>query len=247
MNSEHISELIPGYALGALDAEERMLVDVHLAQCPECRAELDLFRPVVASLAFAAEVREPSPELRDRVLAQVAASPIDFVAARERKQRRRRLTTFRGWALAIAAVFVGLVVWNVMLQVQVMQQRDHLQEQVEVVALLALSDQVGFALQGTEVAPQAKGRLIPNPDGHGAALVVEGMPAPPAGRVYQLWLVRPDGHRDSGGLFTVEDGRSAIYVHPPTSFSNYTAVGVTDEPAGGSPEPTGTKVLGGKL
>ncbi|RME44671.1 MAG: anti-sigma factor, partial [Chloroflexi bacterium] len=40
MNCEHILELIPGYALGALDVEERMLVDEHLAQCSECRAEL---------------------------------------------------------------------------------------------------------------------------------------------------------------------------------------------------------------
>jgi anti-sigma-K factor RskA len=247
MNCEHIQELLPAYALGALSVEEQVLVDAHLARCPDCRAELGTYQPAVSSLAFAAEVREPSPELRDRVLAQVAGTPVDFTAARGRREHQGRLIPFPRWALAAAAVFVGLVVWNVVLQMQIIQQRDSLARQAEVVTLVALAEEPGAILQGTETAPLARGRLIPDRDGHGAALVVQGMPAPPPGRVYQLWLIRPDGERDSGGVFTVDDGHGVMYVHAPTSVSEYVAVGVTDEPPGGSPGPTGTKVLGGKL
>lgn len=133
------------------------------------------------------------------------------------------------------------------MQVQIMQQRDHLAWQAELVTLLALTEESGIVLQGTEAAPLAKGRLIRDPDGKGAVLVVQGMPAPPPGQVYQLWFIRPDGRRDSGGLFTVDDGRGVLYAHLPANVDEYVAVGVTDEPAGGSPGPTGTKVLGGEL
>lgn len=247
MNCEHISELLPGYALGALELEEQMLVDAHLAHCLECRAELARYLPVVSSLAFAAEVREPSPELRARVLSSVAGAATDFAAARERRQHRRGLIPFSRWALAAAAVFAGLVLWNAVLQVQVVHQRDDLARQAEMVTLLALAEEPGVVLHGTEAAPLARGRLIPSPDGRGAALVVQGMPAPPPDRVYQLWLIRPDGRRDSGGLFTVDDGHAVLYVHAPTDVRNYAAVGITDEPSGGSASPTGTKMLGGEL
>lgn len=250
MNCEHISGLIPAYALDALDVEERMLVDAHVAHCPACLAELDAFGPVAASLAFVAEPREPGPELRDRVISRIGTEPIEFVAAREqriaRRHQRGRIPV-SGRVLAAAAAFAGLVIWNVVLQVQVMQQRDHLARQAELVTVLALAEEPGISLKGTQAAPLASGRLIQDPSGHGAAFIVQGMPPPPPGQVYQLWFIRADGRRDSGGLFTVDDGRAVMYAHPPADVSEYVAVGVTDEPAGGSPGPTGTKVLGGQL
>lgn len=248
MNDTHVSELIPGYALGALDVEEQILVDAHLARCPECRAELESYQPVVASLAFAANGCEPGRDLRDRVLSRIAAGPLDSTAIPGQPRRQRSLISLPAWALAAAAtMFIGLLIWNGILQVQLMRQREHLASQTEVVALLALADEAGVLLQGTEAAPMAKGRLIPDPDRQGAALVVQGMPAPPPGRVYQLWLIRSDGGRDNGGLFTVDGGRAILYVRPPASLDSYVAIGVTDEPARGSPRPTGTKVLGGSL
>lgn len=248
MNCEQIAELIPGYALDALDLEERMLVEMHLAQCPECQAELEALRPVASSLAFVAEVQEPSAQLRERIRADLSTPHlVDAQRVPGRHQPRGKLIPFPAWALAAAAVFIGLIVWNVMLQLQIGEQRERLEQQAEIVTMLALAEKPGVVLQGTEAAPGAKGRLVPSPNGEGAALVVQDMPPPPPGRIYQLWLIRPDGQRDNGGLFTVDEGRGMIYIHPPANLSQYVAVGVTDEPPGGSPGPTGTKVLGGKL
>jgi anti-sigma-K factor RskA len=82
-----------------------------------------------------------------------------------------------------------------------------------------------------------------NCDGDQAILVVYGLPQPPAGQVYQLWLIH-NGQRDSGGLFTVDDkGYAVLLVRSLHRFSEYQAIGVTNEPAGGSPGPTGTRVL----
>jgi anti-sigma-K factor RskA len=63
---------------------------------------------------------------------------------------------------------------------------------------------------------------------------------------YQVWLIQPDGHRTSGGLFHPEPGQPFVSVVIPSErpFSDFTGLGVTIEPAGGSPAPTGVRVLG---
>jgi anti-sigma-K factor RskA len=57
-----------------------------------------------------------------------------------------------------------------------------------------------------------------------------------------------DGKRTSGGIFTVRaNGYGSLLIKAGNSLLGYTAFGITIEPAGGSPEPTGAKVLGGNL
>jgi len=77
-------------------------------------------------------------------------------------------------------------------------------------------------------------------------LIIRNLPPPPAGKAYQLWLIRPNGVRDNGGLFTGGD-TVVLPVKPPTDWHTYQGVGVTIEPAKGSPSPTGPRVLNGGL
>ena len=61
--SEHdqFRELIEGYALGALDANERAALEAHLASgCPECAKALEEARLVVSQLAYLAPPAQPS-------------------------------------------------------------------------------------------------------------------------------------------------------------------------------------------
>lgn len=250
VDCERITDLIPGHALDTLDIEERLLVEAHLAACPECQSELEEYREVVSRLAFAAEVREPSPELRDRVLAGGptgrTVAPVEPKARRERQGIGERLIPFRRWA--IAALLIGALAWNAMLQLQIERQERRVRYQSEAIALLTLDEQVGIQLEGTSAAPTARAQLVPHTSRRaGTTLVVRGLPELPPGRVYQVWLIRPDGERDSGGIFTVADGAAVTYLRLPAPLDQYTEVGITDEPAGGSPGPTGTKVLGGTM
>ena len=69
--------------------------------------------------------------------------------------------------------------------------------------------------------------------------MARGLPAPPSGRVYQVWLKR-DGHppMPTAALFVPSrDGAAAASV--PGSLDDVDQVMVTDEPDGGSPQPTG--------
>ena len=75
-------------------------------------------------------------------------------------------------------------------------------------------------------------------------MVVEGLPVLDEDHEYQLWLIR-NGQRASGGVFSVDaDGYGAMVVSSPEALSNYSAFGITVEPEGGSPGPTGDRVLG---
>jgi signal transduction histidine kinase len=76
-------------------------------------------------------------------------------------------------------------------------------------------------------------------------VVASNLPPLPTDRAYQLWFVRQDGHRDSGGLMTVNaQGDGTLLAHAPAGLAAYTAIGITEEPASGSQQPTGPKVVG---
>ena len=53
---ERIRTALGPYVLGALSHEEETEVDVHLATCAECRAELDELQPAAALLAEARDL-----------------------------------------------------------------------------------------------------------------------------------------------------------------------------------------------
>jgi anti-sigma-K factor RskA len=102
-------------------------------------------------------------------------------------------------------------------------------------------------LTGTEAAPEATGLLVVSLDGEHGTLVVDGLAPLGQEQQYQLWLIQ-DGQRTSGGVFSVsEEGYGSLWISSPEPLSSYGAFGITIEPAGGSPGPTGDKVLGGAL
>jgi anti-sigma-K factor RskA len=73
------------------------------------------------------------------------------------------------------------------------------------------------------------------------------MSAPPSGRVNQVWLVSgQDKPRPTHALFTVPaDGRARVEI--PESLAGTDQVLVSDEPPGGSRQPTGRVVAGAKV
>lgn len=79
--------------------------------------------------------------------------------------------------------------------------------------------------------------------GAGGEVTVSGMPEPPAGEVYEVWLQRSSGPpRATDALFTVTSaGRASVAV--PGSLSGVREILVTSEPRGGSDRPTSKPVL----
>jgi hypothetical protein len=73
------------------------------------------------------------------------------------------------------------------------------------------------------------------------------LPALPNHRVYQLWLIRSNGQAiASAGVFTPDSAnRGVVQLNNRSLLSGVTTVALTDEPAGGSVQPTGHKWLVG--
>jgi anti-sigma factor RsiW len=83
------------YAVDALDDIERARFERHLAECPDCTAEVASLREAAAMLAHSVDT-EPSADLRAKVLAEIstvrplppqarrrrssAVMPVDFLA-----------------------------------------------------------------------------------------------------------------------------------------------------------------------
>jgi anti-sigma-K factor RskA len=77
--------------------------------------------------------------------------------------------------------------------------------------------------------------------------MVNGLPPPPEGRTYQVWLVH-DGQRTSAAVFrTSADGWGYTFLQSPSPIGGFEALGITLEPAGGSAAPTGPRLLGARL
>lgn len=249
---QELEDLIPAYVLDALDDADRKRVEEHLPQCANCRRLVEEYQPVVDWMSFAAEQVEPRAELKYRVLAATAPHRPQAAPAPTFGSRLAGLvsTLFRSPAFAAATLVLVLAfgVWNLALQSQISQQSAELAQQRDLLQVLAYSNGEPRQLQGTDAAVQAVGRLYGSSTDSTFVVVTYDLPQLPAGKVYQLWLIDPAGKRTSGGTFTVDhQGRGWLFSHAPLKLGDYRAVGVTVEPLGGSPGPTGAKMLGGNL
>ena len=237
---EHVYDLLPAFALDCLDETDARLVSEHLEECASCRVDFEAYRDIASELPLAAPEAAPPPGLKARIMKQIS-SRADLAQGSQPASVWQRLLASLGqvlrpgWGLASLAVILVLGVSNIILW-----QRANQLGQVS-------QDWVQVSLKGTDAAPDASGLLVLNKDGTRGTLVVENLPDLDATHQYQLWLIK-DGQRTSGGVFSVKwSGYGSLWVESPEPLNQYTAFGITIEPTGGSPGPTGAKVLGGNF
>src|SRR5687767_967319 len=109
-HSQQIEDLLPAYALGALDGEDLRELEEHLAAgCPECRRQLDLWQRDLEALAESVAPVQPSETTRARVLR--VAGPGTSAPAPVAAGRLPRWLPFAAAALFLLAVwgFAGQV------------------------------------------------------------------------------------------------------------------------------------------
>ena len=107
MNDVHA--LSGAYAVDALDDIERMHFERHLAECAECRHEVDSLREASGVLSEVAPVAPPAA-LRERLLADVATvRPLPPLVQEVRRTRRFPVLVAAA-AAVVALIGVGGVV-----------------------------------------------------------------------------------------------------------------------------------------
>ena len=232
------------YLLGALDDSERTHFELHLADCAGCRDAILALRPVVDVLATAAPPVAPPRELRNRVMATVRAEAELLNAAgpaadraEQPRERRRGWSFGRSIALAGSAAVLALVGGLAGFALHAATEDEATRTVVQVRTVQAKVDPT-IAPGGNAVVVLRSGV---------ATLRVRGLPAPPRGYVYEVWLLKRGAAAPSptDSLFGVDkkgNGRVAL-----PSTRGVEAVLVTAEPAGGSPAPTTQPLINAPL
>ena len=241
---EKIKDLLPAYALNALDPEEEALVAAFLADCQSCTAEIERYRQT-ADLLLLAGVERPAPTgLKDRLLKRITPGedlgghPVSPAPGRKKLSERLAALFWRPAALAgLALILIIMIAGNLVFYYSTSRAPDFGESPSGMVAVPVL---------GTENAPEAGGFVMISEDGLSGALVVENLAPLGEDQAYQVWLaIDEENILDSGGLFDVDQtGYGGLRLTSPRALDEYTRIGVTIEPAAGSSGPTGARVLG---
>jgi anti-sigma-K factor RskA len=190
--------------------------------------------------------------VRARLLQRVAAD----AARREVRPARRRpfwpiLATASLAAAAALLVYLGVTIGELRQEArgraeELATLRGEVARQRELVALLGASETRAVALAGQEPSPGASARMWWNETRRAGYFVASGLPAVPAGKTYQLWVLA-GGKPISAGTFPVDPrGEATLRVGPMPAAAPAEVFAVTLEPAGGLPAPSGPMYLAGK-
>jgi hypothetical protein len=233
------------YALDALgDGAEHDRFVRHMSRCQSCASEVRGFREVATALAFAATA-EPPPELRGRVLAAAARTrqvpPEVKTHARPRRGRASPhnvpwvpwLSGVVATASIVVAVLFGFA------QAHTQQELNQARAENQAIALVLSSPQVTLLTHSTTSGGVAT--VVLAADRHQLVVTTNGLPALPAGKVYQLWLIGKTKIVSAGLLPAATSGQTAPVLA--SGVVKGDTLGLTVEPAPGSRQPTTTPIL----
>jgi anti-sigma-K factor RskA len=211
------SEDLAAYMLGALTPDEVAEFERHLQGCEHCQGEVRWFEPALHSLPESVERQEPPPRLREALMAEVRAD----VQPEQRAAKKRSWSWFSRPAVAFAAIVLAIA--------------------------LGAGYEIGKG--GSEDGGGASPLVTHEngitmkmvPDGDGGTLHLANLHQLPPDKVLEAW-VRREGQIEAVPALLVPDrkGQAETAV---ADMSGVDTVMVTEEPQGGSEEPTGEAVI----
>jgi anti-sigma-K factor RskA len=215
-------ELATPYALHAVSDDERAAIDRQLAAAPPSvveafREEVRAVRETMTAVS-AATAAEPPTRLRAAVLAAV---PPDA-------DRRSRWRT--ALLAAAAAIVVGLAAFGAGIALRPASSPSMAQQIMAAPDVRTVSGQLAG---GTAT-------VLFSRDINAGVLVMNNVPPPSQGTVYQMWLIGDKGPASAGTMNTAAVAPSTTDTL--TNLGNSSALAFTVEPGNGSPQPTG-KIL----
>lgn len=222
---DDLHHLAAAYCLDALDADERERFETHLAHCATCRTDVAEMTATAGALAEASAMAPP-PGLKERVMAEVATTRQEAPSVPGRHAEVVDIASRRRWA----PVWIGAAAAVVLIAVGAVLVVDRGGNDLD--DHLAAPDLVLAELDGDAGAV----RIAWSPARDRVAVLADGLAAPGPGRVYELWAIA-GGAPVPAGLFSAEDGTIREVVD--VADLDVEAWGITIEPAGGSPAPTG--------
>ncbi|HVS00118.1 MAG TPA: anti-sigma factor, partial [Thermoanaerobaculia bacterium] len=180
-HSSRFDDLLPAYAVGALDGEDLRELELHLAAgCDECRRQIQRWEQDLEALAESVAPIEPSEIARARVLKLASTAPI---------QRRPPWRLIAAAAAAVALMAIGL--WRVVglqgevrnlsldvarLQRELTASRDEVRQARQALQVLAAPGVQSVVLAGLEPTSGATGHTYVNPQSRDALFYAFNLP-----------------------------------------------------------------------
>lgn len=255
--SDNVHALLGAYAVDAVTDAERAAFDAHLPDCDDCAGELAGLREAVAVLGDA-EAATPPPSLRAAVMAQVArtaqlppsapettepvtalpvaASPVDAPESDESAARERRAPRWVRARLAVAASIAALALGGVGGAVLLAERNAEVALEKDVMMVASAPDAKAMDLD------LGVAHLVVSDRMDAVVAMGDDCPPPKDGMTFQLWVMTADGETRAGPTFTPDKDGTFMMLMDELDVGDVVAFAVTEEPGGGSEQPTSDKL-----
>jgi hypothetical protein len=215
MAHAEVQELLGAFALDALDPGEADVVELHLRDCPRCRAEVAEYRETAALLAFGG-VDAPAG-VWEKIQASLEEAPPKLELARVVPMRTSRWQTYGAKLAAAAAVVISLVALGVSVLRDDGDTTTSLDSEIAAMALNPDAQQVHL------VSGDGKGSADVILLGGKAYLMKHTLPKLGDDETYQLWGQRGET-KVSLGVLGNDPGRTQLPLG-----ADYDALAITAE------------------
>ena len=239
------------YALGTLEGDEQVELEKHLKDCADCQHELQQLRSDAVLLALSASGPAPPQRARGRLMNALTREP--RISLEPASMRRISWWPQMGWVTAAAAVVITAILWRTdaslssrmaNLQKEFNEQQTVLQRAQEVAATLTATDALRVTIVSPKAAAQPQGRAIYVPGRSSLIFLANNMPALPARRAYELWLIPRSGSPIPAGVFKPDAHGNATVVTPRLPQGvQAKSFAITVEPETGSQLPSSTPMM----
>jgi anti-sigma-K factor RskA len=261
ITQEEAHEVGPLYAVGGLDHISARAFERRLETSDDDVVhEVAAWKATAAELPLTLDPVAPHPQLKAKLLDRIAAEKSSAAAS----SRQEKSSTGKSWsyllpiAAAVLLAITSVVLYRrtVALQNEVSRltvdlhakERDLLAQKTEFDQLLARSGQM-VSLAGGDASPQASAKLFWDKKRQQWVIFFFNLPGAPSDKQYQFWYITKDQRKISAAVLKPADlsqGKLTLEL-PADIASNIAAAGLTLEPAGGSPQPTGQLYVVGSV
>ncbi len=260
-NQEYIeSGILELYIAGSLTDEENEAVYNQLLENPDLLDEVLKIEAAVMQLTAAISPSD-SKHLFKAVKEKLGLDTYADSKVIPLHQPKTNYLAYSGWAASVLLA-VGLMYFfnqnntlksdiqvvetelqkqtidNTLLEERITKTTANLTEAQKLLSVIRDKDILSVPLAGQAVSPESYANVYWDKEGNTVYLDVQGLPEPPAGKVYQVWslTLNPLAPTSLGTIDNFTSNTNKIFTIENANQSE--AFGITLEPAGGSPTPT---------
>jgi len=255
---ERFLGLCDSYTLESIEAAERAELEQRLAAGDQAAlAALEDSKLLLARIAETVAPETPPEHVRERLMERIREKSEPSVVV---FPKRRRLWASLAWAvaasLAVFAFFTREQLLDLRRETTALSERHHqlaaenetyaaeAQRYRRILAILSAPETLAISLNATQ-SPRIHAYWN---EEAGLVLAGSAVPLPAPDRALQLWAIPDQGPPVSVGVFRpTPQGRALLLAEPSLAPSLTNLLAITDEPSGGSPQPTTTPIWAGSV